>query len=163
MLNQLISFMAQYLFLAAPAAVVWLWLGLSRHDKRRFLLIGAVAGALTLMLAKIGAALYFDPRPFVFNQPPLFYHAADNGFPSDHALLTFLIAWLAALFNKRAGLALALLAVAVGAARVAAGVHYGVDIVGGALIAGLSVAAAVWLTPGLIIFIKPFVRRLKIG
>ncbi len=66
---------------------------------------------------------------------PLITHAADNGFPSDHTLLTMTIASILFLYNKRLGIVLAILAVIVGYSRVLAKVHHPVDIFGSIVIA----------------------------
>lgn len=149
MINQLIAFLAQYLFLAVLAAAVLAWWRLGRSDKRLFLIYGTVAGILTLVLAKAASAVYFNPRPFMEHQPSLFYHAPGNGFPSDHAMLSFFMAGLVWRFNRRVGAALLLLAAVVGWSRVAAGVHHAIDIVGGAVIALAAISAVLWLSPRL--------------
>jgi len=70
---------------------------------------------------------------------PLIPHAADNGFPSDHALLAAFLAFTMFLYSRRASLLLLIIAVLIGWARVATHIHSPIDIVGSFVIAGLSV------------------------
>ncbi len=94
------------------------------------------------------------PRPFVaLGLSPLFAHAANTSFPSDHTLLGVA---LATPFLKRArwfGLGLLALALLIGLARVAAGVHYPSDVLGGAML-GLG------LTMGVDTFASSTAKRL---
>jgi undecaprenyl-diphosphatase len=73
-------------------------------------------------------------------------HAADPGFPSDHATASFAIATALVLRDRRLGaLALAMAALlAVG--RVAMGVHYPTDVAAGAAL-GAAVALALHRAP----------------
>jgi undecaprenyl-diphosphatase len=85
--------------------------------------------------------LHYDTRPFVTQHlVPLIPHAADNGFPSDHALFTAFLGFTMLLYSRALGAVLLLIAVLVGAARVAAHIHNPQDIVASFVIAALSVA-----------------------
>ena len=66
---------------------------------------------------------------------PLFSHIADNGFPSDHTLLTMTIAAIIFVHNRKLGILLAIFSLIIGFSRVAAGVHHALDIIGAAVIA----------------------------
>ena len=66
-------------------------------------------------------------------------HAADNGFPSDHALLTAFLGFTMLLYSKRVGIFLLVIALIVSWARVAAHIHNPRDIVGSFVIAAVSV------------------------
>jgi len=86
---------------------------------------------VSYIAAKLISRFYFDPRPFVVgNFTPLIPHTADNGFPSDHALLGAAIAFSIFHFNKKLGFLLLYLTALVGVARVMAGVHHATDIAG---------------------------------
>ena len=65
-------------------------------DERHVLLKRSVlASVIAIALAKIGGALYYDPRPFAAHHfTPILAHAPDNGFPSDHTLLAFTCVFL---------------------------------------------------------------------
>jgi undecaprenyl-diphosphatase len=71
---------------------------------------------------------------------PMFPHPADNGFPSDHTALTFGIATIVTFYRKAIGIALMVISLGIGAARVAAHVHHVQDIVAAV---GIGVVAAV--------------------
>ena len=96
-------------------------------------------------LIKTGGAVYYDPRPFVAaHVAPLFPHAADNGFPSDHTAVTMFVAFSVLVVSRPWGLALAALSLLAGVARVLAHVHSPIDIAGAVAIAALA-ALAGWL------------------
>jgi undecaprenyl-diphosphatase len=108
--------------------------------RRRLLWTGLMAGAAAaagLLVAVVAAHLVDRPRPFVADPGrihALVKHAADSGFPSDHATAAFAIATMLFLFNRRAG-AIALIAAALLAiTRVAVGVHYPTDVLAGAIL-----------------------------
>ena len=139
-------FGAKYLFLVAPWLVLAVLLA-SPSDQRRPLLARlALASVIAVLLAKTGGWLYDDPRPFVLNHStPLVAHGADNGFPSDHALLTFMCAFLLWPFSRPAGMVIGVVAALVSAARVSTGLHHPVDVAGSVLVALLANAAAACL------------------
>lgn len=67
-------------------------------------------------------------------------HAADSSFPSDHLTLLWAVAFsfLMHSSSRVAGLALALLGLPVAWARIYLGVHFPLDMVGAAMVGGLS-------------------------
>jgi undecaprenyl-diphosphatase len=71
---------------------------------------------------------------------PLIPHAPDNGFPSDHALLTAFLGFTILIYSRALGAVLLVIALLVGAARVAAHIHNPQDIVASFVIAAFSVA-----------------------
>jgi len=89
------------------------------------------------------------PRPFVADpgRVHLFArHAADPGFPSDHATAAFAIAVAILLRSRRAGLVVLAAAAILAAARVGMGVHYPTDVLGGAAL-GAACALLLWPEP----------------
>ena len=150
-MDTLISLIAQYAVFLSLVIVAIVWLRLSRQQRWEFALTGAVGGVVALGLLKLGSALYFDPRPFVTEHiAPLFPHASDNGFPSDHTLLGIFLAMCVFLYSKKWGVVLVAIAIAIGVARVEAHVHHPIDILGAiafAVVAALLARpAARWLT-----------------
>ena len=94
---------------------------------------------MAFALTKLAGALYLDPRPFVAHHfLPLIPHEVDNGFPSDHTVLSMLIALTVCHFSIEMGWVLTGLALLVGVARVLCGIHNPIDIVGAVLIAVLA-------------------------
>jgi undecaprenyl-diphosphatase len=116
-------------------ALVFFW-KLSDTKKREWAVFVSITLPLIYLVGKISSLLYFNPRPFVVgNFSPLIAHAADNGFPSEHTLLSAAMAALVYFFNKKLGSVLFVLALLVGAARVLAGVHHALDVAGSITIA----------------------------
>jgi undecaprenyl-diphosphatase len=145
--NSIIVFVAQYFLYLAVAIVAVFWLRSSRSTKIEIFVRLLIGGILALILAMIASHLYYDTRPFVSRHvTPLFTHAPDNGFPSDHALFTSFLGFTIALFSRKIGAVLLVIAVLVGAARVAAHVHNPIDIVGSFLCSGLAVIATSYIT-----------------
>jgi len=77
------------------------------------------------------------PRPFVGSEvfSPLF-EPSGFSFPSGHATVFFAIAVVMYVWNKKIGSLFIVSAVLVSLARVFAGVHYPLDIIGGAILGG---------------------------
>ena len=88
------------------------------------------------------------PRPFEAH-PGLHMFVARSGdpsFPSDHATAAFAIAVSVLLRNRRIGLVVLALAVAVALSRLVVGAHYPSDVIGGALV-GSGAALILWIEP----------------
>jgi undecaprenyl-diphosphatase len=124
-------------FIILPALIAVLaWWRLDRPQQRRFIILALTSGLLAGGLALLASHLYNDPRPFVVGHyKPYFPHGADNGFVSDHTLLGSWLAGLTLIYNRRLGWIALALALLIGLARVVAGVHHLIDIVGAAVIA----------------------------
>ena len=147
-MNSLIVAVAQYLLFLILLAAAAIWLFLPRPDQVGLAVQGVVSLVIAVVLIKSAAALHTDPRPFVVDPSikPLFAHPGDNGFPSDHTALAATVALLVMTYRKWFGAVLLAASILVGAARMAAHVHHGQDIVAGVLIAALAVgiASATW-------------------
>jgi undecaprenyl-diphosphatase len=132
--------------LGALAVLLAVWPGAGRSGRRRAALAAALATAAALVLGFGLEHLLARPRPFVaLVISPLFPHAADSSFPSDHTLAGFALATPFLLASRRlapalAGSGLLILALLIGLARVAAAIHYPSDILGSALL-GVGLAA----------------------
>ncbi|MFZ5390649.1 MAG: phosphatase PAP2 family protein [Patescibacteria group bacterium] len=142
-------------FLVVFFAVVLIWLMCLVYI---FLVVRRKTGIISdLMSGLWGAGLFygilsainffwFRPRPFVsldfsplVNMSPL-----SSSFPSGHAGLAWLLAYLLAKHQPKLGWLFYILASVVALARVAAGVHYFSDIIGGAVL-GLLSGQIAWL------------------
>jgi undecaprenyl-diphosphatase len=150
--TDLTIFAAKYLvFIDALFAVALLLVLLYRHP-RADILRWAIAIVLTVViagiLAKVGAHLYSDPRPFTQDHVrPLISHAPDNGFPSDHALLAAAIAAAVLLIAPWWVIPFAILGFLVDWARVGAGIHHVADVLGSTVFVAIGVLIAWWLAP----------------
>jgi undecaprenyl-diphosphatase len=156
--------------------MLFLTWGESAVRARRAATGALMSAALALAVAGAIARLVDRPRPFVADpsQIHLFAsHAADSGFPSDHATAAFAIAVAVLLRDRVWGLVLILAATAVATGRVAIGVHYPSDVLAGALL-GCAAAGICWLGPlrrvsdaaadrvgGYLLRVRPRVRKLQ--
>lgn len=120
--------------------------GHRRQDTRRAVVAAGLSAGVALLLANVVSTLVDRPRPFVAHHEAVHLfakHAADPGFPSDHTTAAFAIA-VALLLRQRAwGVVVLVLAALLAVARVAMGVHYPTDVLGGAALGSL-VAIALW-------------------
>ncbi|MDO8518252.1 MAG: phosphatase PAP2 family protein [bacterium] len=141
-MDALIIFAAKYLiYIVAAIFVVYFFLA-RRRAKRKLLLLSALSLPLAYVVGWLAGLLYYNPQPFALSGiAPLVSHAANNGFPSDHMLFAAALAMLVLFFSRPLGILLWVLALLVGFARIAAGVHHTADIIAAAAIAAL----VVWL------------------
>lgn len=124
-------FGAKYLYMVIVVVAGLVFLTFPFGDKKRIVILAAISLPLVYLFAKIGSHFYFDPRPFVVGHfTPLVAHSADNGFPSDHVLLTSAIAALFYPFSRKTSYWLFLLAGIVAVSRVYVGIHHTVDVLG---------------------------------
>ncbi len=126
-----------FVLVMATAIVVWHF----RKTKFPLVRFALITGLFSFLLSRLASAVYNNPRPFVEERfTPLVAHAADNGFPSDHALLAGWLAMIVFMLDRKLGMLFWVMAFAVGLSRVAAGVHHLEDIVGSAVIVLISAA-----------------------
>lgn len=136
MSESIIIFLATrlHIFIVLAAAVFAVFI--SKSLRTKFLLLSAFTLPLSFLLSRVVSRLYYNPRPFMVDDfTPLVQHIADNGFPSDHTLLTATIASIVFVYNKPLGVSLFGLSVMVGVGRVLAGVHHSIDVAGSIIIA----------------------------
>jgi undecaprenyl-diphosphatase len=147
-MNAVAIFIAQYLYLLVLLVGVIFFFMQPRKVQKSMVICGAIIAPVAYVISRIAGAMYYDPRPFVVGHfVPLIAHAADNGFPSDHVLLTGAVAMVIWFYNKKLSAALWILAFIIGLARVYTGVHHLTDIIGSAVIV-LFVGAIYYLTVG---------------
>jgi undecaprenyl-diphosphatase len=145
-MHQAVIIIAKYFIGFSAVLAFWAFVEQPRDKKKEFILVGVIGGIIAVALAKLGGHFYYDPRPFVVGHfKPYFYHAPDNGFPSTHALVASFLAFVCWPFSKRFSVMLFILAIAIGAARVRAGVHHPIDIIGGFVFSGIGVLIAVYI------------------
>lgn len=135
-MQHLYIFAAQYLIVFSPLVALITWFFSAKPIKKKIVWLSVVALPLAYITAKLSGKIIYDPRPFVVDHiAPLIPHAPDNGFPSDHMLLTMTVASIIFVYNKKMGIVLGLIALAVGTGRVLVHVHHIEDIAGSAVIA----------------------------
>lgn len=140
MIKSFFIFGAEYFFLASFIIASIFFFRQKFNEQRRIIIIGLLSFALGCFLAFVGNLLYDNPRPFVIDGfTPLIPHGADNGFPSNHALLVSLLAAIFWQFDRKVSLLLWLVALTVSISRVYVGVHHSIDVLGSMFIAILAV------------------------
>ena len=128
--------------------MTWTFFHLNPTEKKVFILRGGVILFLSILMAKGGGALFHEDRPFVtVNKLPLIAHAADNGFPSDHTLLSAACAFLIAPFAIYFSLAAFVAALFVGLARVGCMLHSPLDITASIVFAGIAHIVSLLIFP----------------
>ena len=95
----------------------------------------AIALALSLAISYGLSSTFYVPRPFVKNNSiPLIPHEASSSFPSHHASAGFALAFSTLSASKILGIISSAIAVLMSIGRVYAGLHSGIDIIGGLII-----------------------------
>ena len=139
-MNEIIILCAKYLLIVSFILAVICWYQQKGSSRKDFLILAITSGVLAIVLSRLAGHIIYDTRPFVVGHfTPLIPHASDNGFPSDHTLLTSWLAFSVLMYSKRLGGLLLLIALIVGSARVAAGVHHPLDILGSFVISAVAV------------------------
>ncbi len=95
---------------------------------------------------------FYRARPFIDQKVTLLVTGYQtSSFPSGHTLVSFALALPLLYYNKRLGVIATVIAVLVGFSRVFVGVHYLSDVLGGVLIAVLSVIVAHYFTKHIVL------------
>jgi undecaprenyl-diphosphatase len=167
-MEALMVFCANALIWAMPATLVAGWLrapALSRLNTpglrasaewraaRNHFVEAALAGVIGLLISQLIGTIWPHPRPFAIGLGHQWIpHADDSSLPSDHATLAFSVACSLLLHagTRLPGIVLALAGIAIGWARMYAGVHFPLDIVCGVLLGYASAVIAAWLAPTLV-------------
>ena len=132
--DSVITFAAQYLLFIMVAAFAAIWLfGTDRAGKLRLGGAAVIGLVLAVVFLAVAGKLHSDPRLH-----PLFQHARDNGFPSDHSIAAGLIAGLVLFRSRLWGAVFALAAFCVAVARAAAHVHHVQDVAAGLILGGIA-------------------------
>lgn len=143
MKDMFIQISGSYLFIFVIFGLIVALVLSKREVRLRFLLSILVAGVIAYCTSIIASHIHQDVRPFVLQHiTPLIGHTAENGFPSDHALLTMTLTVITFFFDRRIAGLMLIATILVGVARVMALVHSPVDIAAGWLIGAVGATAA---------------------
>jgi len=159
--------LAQYTIFALAALVVVLWFALPRGERalRRHLVYGGLAASLALGVNYALATLWYRPRPFVL-YPHLVHllvqHVPDASFPSDHVAVAAAFAAAIPKTHRWLRLLFWCLTALIALARVFVGVHWPVDVLGGAAVGALSLAMVLALRRPLARPVEWLVRTVRL-
>ncbi|HEY1488613.1 MAG TPA: phosphatase PAP2 family protein, partial [Micromonosporaceae bacterium] len=162
-LHGVFEFLATYgIALFVPVLLAGWWRSRIADAPRRLagLLWAPIAALLAVAIAQPISGAVGEQRPFVGTRHvlTLVRHAADAGFPSDHATASGALAVGILLASRRLGWMAALLGALIAFSRVYVGVHYPVDVVAGLLlgaaVALLGRAPATWLLERPVLAVK---------
>ncbi len=129
-MDNLIIFLAKYLIFLMVLGLLVTWFFSHSKIRWQFAATIVVSGLIALALSRAASRLYYSPRPFSLdNVQPLVEQAINNGFPSDHALLTGTLAATTYIYNRRVGKIMLVLALLVGLGRIGARVHAPIDVI----------------------------------
>jgi undecaprenyl-diphosphatase len=135
-LDKLIVFFAIY-FPFIVVGLAGLFLLFYRKSWREFFLVFMSSG-LAYVCSKILKILIHTPRPFdVLEGVSSLFGATGFAFPSGHATFFMALAIAIFLLHKKAGYVFMLFALLIGLARIMAGVHFPIDILGGFILGGI--------------------------
>lgn len=101
------------------------------------LTVGFSAG-FAFLFAEVLKNLFAIPRPFFWHDMPALISVSGYGFPSQHAAVFGALAMAVFLVNKKVGVAVWLITIGIGIARILAGVHSPLDVLGGFVVGAFS-------------------------
>jgi len=127
----MLIFLARYLIFLLPVPAVYLlWRG-----KRSVFWRALLSSLLALAVSEVIKYVFAVPRPFVADGYVSLLGEAEGGsFPSSHTTLGMALSVSYWFYNKKLGAVCAGLAIMIGIARVLGGIHYPLDILGGAFL-----------------------------
>ena len=103
---------------------------------RKAAILGVMIMLIALGINHIIGFIYFRPRPYTLHAAHLLVNPSiDPSFPSDHATFSLALALPILVVNKYFGRVMIGISLLLCFARVYVGLHYPLDIVGGAIIA----------------------------
>ena len=166
LLDNIFKFLAVYLIYTLPAILVLMWFLDTAKEKRVALMMSMVSVAVSVFgINKLISQLWFRPRPDLsaIGLKEVFFHRPDFSFPSDHASALFALTFALYLFGyKKAANWFLLYSIVITFSRVVIGVHYPLDIVGGAAVALVGSLIIYWLRKPLEKYVyDPLVSILK--
>ena len=140
---------SEALFVGILALVFVFANGAAHRAWRRASVAAVLSAGIALALAKVLSEIVDRARPFVVDPSGVHLftgHAADPGFPSDHATGAFAVAMAIYLRNRLWGSVALVAATVLSVGRVAIGVHFPSDVLAGAVL-GCAVALLLYLGP----------------
>jgi|SRR3989344_2561588 len=141
-LDSVMIFGSEYLIYIVFALIFFLGLKGSIKEKKALILI-VFALPIAVLIIKTIHLFIIEPRPFVaYNFIPLADPTDNASFPSRHTTIISTIAFGYALYKSKLTSFMLLFLVWIGLSRVYIGVHYPIDILGGAGVGLISLFTA---------------------
>lgn len=140
-----VVFLAQFFpYLIVLAFLIWAFFQTRSWSEKLYLMItGVVAGLVArFFVGEIIRIFYHRPRPFLVHDVIKLISETSWSFPSGHTVFFFALSTIVYLRNKKWGWAFYVASLIMAFARVAAGVHYPTDILGG-IILGIATGVGV--------------------
>ncbi|MEK7128261.1 MAG: phosphatase PAP2 family protein [Patescibacteria group bacterium] len=136
----IVSFFAVYfIYIVIISALLYLFF---YYNKKEFIFL-CVSLGLAWVFAKILKILFHTQRPFeMFSQVQSLFSETGYAFPSGHTMVASAIAFSIFFTHKKVGYIFIFFALLIGLARIIAGVHFPIDILGG-FVLGLAAGALV--------------------
>lgn len=136
-------------YLVGLAVIILPYLLLESSDRRSIskgeaIIYAFISGIIARFAITPLIRFYFPrERPFtLLHLTPLIANETGSGFPSGHAVFFFALAASVWFFDRKFGYLLGVLALVIGLARIAAGVHWPTDVIVGAVV-GVLVSFAI--------------------
>lgn len=149
LVDELMVLIATYLILVIPLSLVVLWLAGYRQPSFTIFVITILSIAIAQLL---GLGFYHEP-PHLQGYETILENDPENAFPSNHAAAIFGFAAGTVVVRYRRFAAVAtIVAIMIGVARVYTGLHFPVDIAGG--------AAAALIAGVVLLSLQPYVEAL---
>ncbi|HEY2419990.1 MAG TPA: undecaprenyl-diphosphatase [Neobacillus sp.] len=143
--NPMMEFFANNLDYVFYLGVIIYWFTRTKPN-RQMVFQALLTAAVALGTNKLIGAIYHRDRPFVAHHViQLVLHEASSSFPSNHAAASFAIAASIWLWRKKDGWIWFILAAAISFSRVWCGVHYPLDVIGGAVLGILCTLLIRWM------------------
>jgi len=129
------KFFAEYLIYSVPIVFIWLWMYDQKSKKVAMRAFVSIIVAWPILAQIVGNFIHRD-RPFnLGGVQELIFHRPTYSFPSDHAAALFAVAasfWFSG--EKKLGIIFLIIAITVSTFRIATGLHWPSDIIGGAIV-----------------------------
>ncbi len=138
-LDQVMVFSAEFLIYISSILVFW-FAGRGSLKEKKSLLLILISLALAAIVTKFFRLFFLEERPYLAHQiTPLIQVTWPNSFPSVHTTVMWILAFGYGFYRSRFTPLMIGLAVVVSISRIYVGVHYPLDILGGIVLALISV------------------------
>ncbi len=139
-IDQLIIFLSNWFgYLLLVGLFIFLIFHKDKKQGVRDLFAVLVSAVTAYVLVKIAKEFLPNPRPFeVLNDANILYeHGGGDSFPSGHATFFSALATALYFYHKKIAFWYAIGALLIGLSRIAVGIHWPVDILGGYILGGI--------------------------